>query len=146
MDNLRQMHFLNTGQSSDPTNPPWLLANLLVNAGIKDNPILHEAQLKVAYRADEEGNTIDPENNRIVLTIELEEGNYFEADLSMVERRIGAWMTVPDEGWKQLVEEELPEFQSRLEEMGYKMQFVRCEVKTSLKGASEYQAKIDISA
>jgi hypothetical protein len=146
MDNLRQMHFLNAGQSSDPTNPPWLLANLLVNAGIKDNPILHEAQLKVAYRADEEGNTIDPENNRIVLTIELEDGNYFEADLSMVERRIGAWMTVPDEGWKQLVEEELPEFQSRLEEMGYKMQFVRCEVKTSLKGASETQAKIDISA
>lgn len=130
MDNLRQMQLLNSARNTDPTNPPWLMMHLLLNAGsLKDLTDMQNALLKIAYRADEEGNSIDADNNRIVLSINLEDGSVIQVDLSMVEKRVGAWMTVPDEEWQRLVEEELPDFEQRLEQLGYHMQFLRCEVK-----------------
>jgi hypothetical protein len=134
LDSLRQMQFLNTGQTQDPTNPPWLTLNvpLVVNPFSKDQRTeveKRQAHLKIAYRASDDDTIIDPNNNRIVLTIELEAGNYLEADLSMVEKRIGAWLTVPNDDWRSLVEEELPSLQTGLEDLGYHVQFARCDVK-----------------
>jgi hypothetical protein len=146
MDNLRQMQFLNASQTNDPTNSPWLLVSLLLNPGEKNNPNMVPAHLKIAYRADEEGKNIDPENNRIILSIQLEDDNYLEVDISMVQKRIGAWMTVPDEEWRQLAEEELPNLKNSLEDLGYFMQFIRCEVKTPASMVADVPInKINIS-
>ena len=77
------------------------------------------------------GNRIDPDNNRLILSVDLDEKNTLEVDISMVGKRIGAWLTVTDEDWRNLVEDELPSLQDGLEKLGYFLQFARCEVKLS---------------
>ena len=130
MDSLRQMQFLNTGSPRDLTNPPWLMVNLPLTAQqSKDQSNLQNANIKISYRADENGKEIDPDNNRMVFTVELDPEHYLEVDLSMVQKRVGAWLTAPDDQWKQLIESELPSLKDGLEAIGYQMQFARCETK-----------------
>jgi hypothetical protein len=130
MNSLRQMQFLNTASPRDPTNPPWLVVNLPLAAQQSQNqPNLQNANIKISYRADENGKEIDPDNNRIVFTVELEKGHNLEVDLSMVQKRVGAWLTAPDDEWKSLIESELSTLKDGLESIGYQMQFARCETK-----------------
>ena len=130
MDSLRQMQFLNTGVPRDPTNPPWLVVNLPLSLQSQNQADLQNANIKISYRADENGQEIDPDNNRIVFTVELDQDHSLEVDLSMVQKRVGAWLTAPDDDWKRLIEEELPSLKSGLESIGYQLQFARCETKT----------------
>jgi len=129
MDSLRQMQFLNAASPKDPTNPPWLMVNLPLAAQQSQQPDLQNANIKISYRADENGQEIDPDNNRIVFTVELDSSHFLEVDLSMVQKRVGAWLTAPDDEWKKLVESELPSLKTGLESIGYQMQFARCETK-----------------
>lgn len=134
LEAIRQVQFLNTAQTGDPTNPPWLVVNLPLSAALSQPQSFRElypANLKIAYRSGGSGKEIDAHNTRLVLTIDLEGDDYLQADLSMVEKRLGAWLTVPNSEWHQLVEEELPELQENLEKMGFSLQFARCEVRSA---------------
>lgn len=130
MDSLRQMQFLNSAVPKDPTNPPWLVVNLPLTVKNPQNQTdLQNANIKISYRADEEGKEIDAGNNRIIFTIPLDEDNSLEVDLSMVQKKVGAWLTAPDEDWKGIIDEELPSLKAGIEAIGYQMQFIRCETK-----------------
>ena len=132
LDSIRQMQFNNTSNSKDPTNPPWLLIDIPISEKAKDPmPNKQSANLRIAYRPNDEGKRIDPDNNRLILSVDLDEENTLEVDISMVGKRIGAWLTVTDEDWRSMVEEELPSLQDGLEKLGYFLQFARCEVKLS---------------
>jgi len=109
---------------------------------------MNPANLRIAYRADEKGKSIDPDNNRLVLSMDLDETNVIEIDLSMVGKRVGAWMTVSSDIWQQIIEQELPTLKEGLENLGYSMQFARCEVK-KIEMSVEYQetlSKVDLKA
>ena len=139
MDSLRQVQFLNSTQVRDPNNPPWLVTNLPLLAGSLPNVNpphrdIYPSNLRVAYRVEGDGKKIDPQNTRLVLTIDLEEGDYLQVDLSMIGKRIGAWMTVSTQEWRQLIESELPSLQTGLEKLGYNLQFSRCEVRPLAPG------------
>jgi hypothetical protein len=153
MDSIRQMQFNNTSQKSDPTNPPWLVIDLpLTGAWMPKStmvrPDMHSANLRIAYRSDENGKAIDPDNNRLILKLDLDYSNTIEIDLSMVGKRVGAWMTVSTDEWRQLVEKELPSLQTGLEELGYHMQFAKCEVKPtmSLTDLNSTVSKLNLEA
>ena len=133
LDSIRQMQFNNTSNSKDPTNPPWLLIDIPISEKAKDTLPNNKqsANLRIAYRPDEDGKRIDPDNNRLILSVGLDDENTLEVDISMVGKRIGAWLTVTDEDWRNMVEDELPSLQGGLEKLGYFLQFARCEVKLS---------------
>lgn len=144
LDSIRQMQFSNATQKNDPTNPPWLVMELpLISA---KNDALNQANLKIAYRANEKGKSIDPENNRLVLSLNLDADNLIEVDLSMVGKRVGAWLTVSSGDWRDLVEQEIPSLKAGFEKLGYAMQFARCEVKQPalVAGMQASQSKIDL--
>lgn len=126
LDSARQMQFLNTAQLKDPSNPPWLVLNLSLGVGQQGNTV--PSHLRVAYRSGGKDKEIKTQDTRLVLTLELGEGEYMETDLSMLGKRVGAWMRVPDESWRDLVEAELPSLESALEELGFQLSFSRCEV------------------
>jgi hypothetical protein len=129
LDSARQMQFLNTAQLKDPSNPPWLVLNLAL--GVMNNSQQGDmvpSNLRVAYRSGSKDKEIKTQDTRLVLTLELGEGEYMETDLSMLGNRVGAWMRVPDESWRELVETELPSLESALEELGFQLSFSRCEV------------------
>jgi hypothetical protein len=126
LDSARQMQFLNTAQLKDPSNPPWLVLNLSLGVGQQGNTV--PSHLRVAYRSGGKDKEIKTQDTRLVLTLELGEGEYMETDLSMLGKRVGAWMRVPDESWRDLVEAEIPSLEIALEELGFQLSFSRCEV------------------
>jgi hypothetical protein len=146
MDGLRQMQMLNT-QTNNTSSSPWVLINLPLSNS-DNNANLQSAHLKIAYRENNGEKYIDAANNRLVLTIDLDDGNSVEVDLSMVEKRIGAWLSVPDKSWQQIFEEEMPSFEKKLEDLGYQIQFAKCDVKqtTALLPTAFPNSKINISA
>ena len=146
LDSIRQMQFSNATQTNDPTNPPWLVMELPLIASERKGEAMNQANLKIAYRSNEKGKSIDPENNRLVLSLNLDSESMIEVDLSMVGRRVGAWLTVSSSEWRDLVESELPSLKSGFEKLGYSMQFARCEVKqtTMLSEAQTAFTKIDL--
>ncbi len=144
MNAVRQMQFLNTARSSDPANPPWLTINLpLSSTMIQQNREMAEhkqffpANLRVAYRSTGKGQAIDPENTRLILSIDLEEGEFMQADLSIIGKRLGAWMTTSSESLKVRAESEIPSLQSGLEQIGIQLQFARCDVAPGMLQVSE---------
>jgi hypothetical protein len=131
MDGLRQMQLLNTAQPNNSTNSTWMLINIPMTNLQQNDADTQSAHLKIAYREKDGEKYIDGANNRLVLTIDLDDGNSIEVDLSMVDKKIGAWLNVPDQNWQQIFEQELPSFEKKLEELGYQVQFAKCEVKPS---------------
>jgi hypothetical protein len=132
MEGVRQMQFLNTARPVENGNPPWLLVNIPVTANTARQPDQQEslfpASLRIAYRMEGKTKRIDAENTRLVLTVDLLDGEYLTADLSFIGKRVGAWLTVSSEEIKTKTVESLPELESRLEKMGLRLQVAQCDV------------------
>lgn len=132
MEGVRQMQFLNTARPVENGNPPWLLVNLPVAAHIPGQPAAQEtffpASLRIAYRTEGKVKRIDAENTRLVLTVDLMGGEYLTADLSFIGKRVGAWLTVSSNELKERTVESLPDLETRLEQMGLRLQVAQCEV------------------
>ncbi len=155
---LRQMQFLNSAQIEYPTNPPWLSISIPLDPGIMKNNVqsdrqLFPANLRIAYRSEEDGQSIDPNNTRLILSIDLEDGDFLQADISIIGKRLGAWLTVSNPDLRSQVEQELPSLKEGLSNQGFLMQFARCVVgkQTTIASIPEmpYQdanMKINLSA
>lgn len=156
MNAVRQMQFLNTARTNDPGNPPWLTVNLPLSSALMQQAQqmsgerqFFPANLRVAYRSNGKTQAIDPENTRLILSIDLEKGEFLQADLSIIGKRLGAWMTVSSEELREEAEKELPSLQRGLESIGIQLQFAHCDVITSgpqVSEAKDYSEprKIDI--
>ena len=132
MEGVRQMQFLNTARPVENGNPPWLLVNLPVAAHLPGQTTPQEtffpASLRIAYRTEGKSKRIDAENTRLVLTVDLMDGEYLTADLSFIGKRVGAWLTVSSDELKEKTVENLPELENRLDQMGLRLQVAQCEV------------------
>jgi len=132
MEGVRQMQFLNTASPVENGNPPWLLVNLPVAAHLpgqvgQQGPFF-PASLRIAYRTEGKAKKIDAENTRLVLTVDLLGGDYLTADLSFIGKRVGAWLTVSTDELKERAVDSLPNLETRLEQMGLRLQVAQCEV------------------
>jgi hypothetical protein len=132
MDGVRQMQFLNTARPVENGNPPWLLVNLPMAAHIPGQPsqqgTFFPASLRIAYRTQGKIKRIDPENTRLVLTVDLQNGEYVTADLSVIGKRVGAWLSVSTDELREKAVENLPDLESRLEKLGLSLKVAQCEV------------------
>jgi hypothetical protein len=136
MDSVRQMQFFNASQMRDPTNPPWLVMNIpLAVSAMLQNPRtqnLVPANLRVAYQPENSEKSIDPQNTRLIISVDINEGQFLQVDLSMIGHRVGAWMTASDQDLRQLVEAEMPGLKDGLGKLGYNLEFARCEVGSAI--------------
>jgi hypothetical protein len=132
LEGVRQMQFLNTAHPVENGNPPWLLVNLPVAAHIpgqaQQQGDLFPASLRIAYRTEGKVKRIDPDNTRLVLTVDLQDGDYVTADLSVIGKRVGAWLSVSSEELKDLAIATLPDLESRLENLGLSLKLAHCDV------------------
>jgi len=132
MEGVRQMQFLNTAHPVENGNPPWLLVNLPVAAHIpgqtQPRGDLFPASLRIAYRTEGNIKRIDPDNTRLVLTVDLQDGEYVTADLSVIGKRVGAWLSVSSEELKDQAIATLPDLESRMEKLGLSLKLAHCEV------------------
>lgn len=132
MDGVRQMQFLNTAHPVENGNPPWLLVNLPVAAHVPGQPTqqgdFFPASLRIAYRTHGKVKRIDPENTRLVLTVDLQNGDYVTADLSVIGKRVGAWLSVSTDELKEQAVANLPDLEERLEKLGLQLKVAHCDV------------------
>jgi hypothetical protein len=132
MEGVRQMQFLNTAKPVENGNPPWLLVNLPVAAHIPGQPDQKEsffpASLRIAYRTQGKVKKIDPENTRLVLTVDLQGGDYVTADLSVIGKKVGAWLSVSTDDLKEQAVASLPDLEERLEKLGMQLKVAHCDV------------------
>jgi hypothetical protein len=132
LDGVRQMQFLNTAHPVENGNPPWLLVNLPVAAHIpgqaQQQGNFFPASLRIAYRTEGKVKRIDPGNTRLVLTVDLQDGDYVTADLSVIGNRVGAWLSVSSEDLKEQVISSLPDLESRMEKLGLSLKLAQCDV------------------
>ncbi len=132
MEGVRQMQFLNTARPVENGNPPWLLLNLPVAEHIPGQPTqqgtFFPASLRIAYRTQGKIKKIDAENTRLVLTVDLQDGDYVTADLSVIGKRVGAWLSVSTDELKELAVANLPDLEGRLEKLGLQLKVAHCDV------------------
>ena len=87
-----------------------------------------EARLRIAYELKEEKSQIDPGYTRLVIRVELTPGDALDIDLSLVGKQVGAQVTSSTQELSLLAEGELGGFEQGLENLGYHLKSVRCQV------------------
>ncbi len=148
INSMRQMQFLNTAQITDPMDPPWLIVNLPINAGALQQPQNKNmndptpANIKISYQSGKKDKKIDPQDTRLILAFDLDANSQIKIDISMLGKKMGAWMTVSSEEWKSMVEEEAPSFEAAMEVLGYAVQFTKCSVSRDVSMA-EHNLELD---
>jgi hypothetical protein len=147
LNSMRQMQFLNTAQITDTMDPPWLIVNLPINAGALMQPQLQHqndptpANIKISYQSGKKDKKIDPQDTRLILSFELDNTSQIKIDISMLGRKMGAWMTVNSELWKERVDEEAESFQEAMKRLGYELQFTKCSVNQDISMADGTEEK-----
>ncbi|NLF52774.1 MAG: hypothetical protein GX577_16730 [Leptolinea sp.] len=145
IEGVRQMQFLNTAKPVENGNPPWLLVNLPVAAhaqGQQNQEVFYPASLRIAYRTHGKVKRIDPDNTRLVLTVDLQDGNYVTADLSVIGKRVGAWLSVSSDELKEQAIASLPDLEGRLEKLGLLLKMAHCDVASIGPVMSENEPEI----
>ena len=134
INSMRQMQLLNSAQLTDPLDPPWLTVDLPINAGALSGNALEAskeflpANIKISYQSGQKDKKINPQDTRLILSFDLDNNNKIKIDISMLGKKMGAWMTVNSEEWKTLVEAESGTFKEAMEKLGYDLQFTKCNV------------------
>jgi hypothetical protein len=121
---LRRMLFSNVNAQSSQGKPRWFSFDVPIGtypqaAQQGSSPIMDNTRLRVACQTDNARQHLDVGSTRIVVQLELEDGNALEVDLSVVERQVGASITSTSSELKSLAEAELPAFKDSLDKLGF---------------------------
>jgi hypothetical protein len=131
MDSLRYIQLNNTHSETDPNGGQWARLEVPLNISqaadsTKDlQNQLHEAGLRIAYKKEASGRVIDPKFTRLVVQVDVADGETVEVDLSIVEKKIAASVTTTTALLKDLAQEEIPGLQDGLAAIGYALQTMR---------------------
>lgn len=146
-DSLRLMHYTNV--EPDPTfqQSGWLFMELPFVLDASRLPLLehseHTAQLKVAYRMDENGaRKIDPRHTRMVISMGISSEDVLAVDLSIVDQSIQAQVSASNQSLQEVAKDELTGFSDGLAKRGYRVVTSQCKVDEDLN----MQASFELSA
>jgi len=131
MDSVRVMQYYNIPPENEPVGGQWARLELPMQAqGLAQNPPenLQEATLRVAYQKEGAARKVDPGYTRLIIQVDLAQGQTLEVDLSIVDRTISANLTATTDGLCGLAEDELPSFKEGLAAIGFNLQAARSEV------------------
>jgi hypothetical protein len=130
LDRVRWTQFRNVEPQTPPMRGNWLTLELPVIAtaqgNVQSQPEI--VQIRIAYQSKGgEKRKIDINNTHLVMHFELDEINSMDVDLAIIERKIGARVTVSNPVLQPLAEDELPALASGMEELGFILKTVYCE-------------------
>jgi hypothetical protein len=131
LDRIRWMQFENVQPQSVPIKEQWLTFELpLGAAGVTPNQQQQPTvQIRVSYQGGGRKRVIDPNNTNVTMHFELGINDEFiDVNLAVVERKIGAQVTVSDGQLQPIAEDELNALEVGLEEIGYFLQTAHFEV------------------
>ena len=130
LDRVRWTQFRNVEPQTPPMRGNWLTLELPVIAtaqgNVQSQPEI--VQIRIAYQSKGgEKRKIDINNTHLVMHFELDEINSMDVDLAIIERKIGARVTVSNPVLQPLAEDELPALASGMEELGFILKTTYCE-------------------
>jgi len=130
LDRVRWTQFRNVEPQTPPMRGNWLTLELPVIAtaqgNVQSQPEI--VQIRIAYQSKGgEKRKIDINNTHLVMHFELDEINSMDVDLAIIERKIGARVTVSNPVLQPMAEDELPALASGMEELGFILKTTYCE-------------------
>jgi hypothetical protein len=141
MDQMRLVQFANSKPDEQPSQGQWVSINLplkLTNGQNQDEMLLKPSHLKVAYRPGDDTGKMDPNYTRLMIEVEIADGQTLGVDLSIVQHKVGAQITATTKELRDDAEEELPGLTEGLEKLGYHLLSYRFdEVKTGQDAKKE---------
>jgi len=126
LDTLRWTQFTNSDPQSIPAKGQWL--NLDFPLQGQGQPAYQETHLRVACQQGKDGAKVDPGYTRLVIQMDMKNGEMLEIDLSVVQKQIGAQITASSPQLRELAESELDQLSLGIERVGYQLQSARCTV------------------
>jgi hypothetical protein len=115
-----------TNVTPHPLPPEGQLLNLPVPLRDGARPET-PAHLRVACRQHGSAEAGEPSLTRLIMQLDVAEGQTVEVDLAVVGRQIGAKVTVTQDNLRAVAEEELPAFGEGLRALGFALKTARCE-------------------
>ncbi len=131
LDTLRARQFMNAEPATPAVKDHWLSLDLLLGApaGLPANADdLRESHLRIAYKPEDRSGKLDLSKSCLIIQVDLQDGGVMEVELSIVDRQIGARVTVPDQGLRQSAEAAIPELETGLGKLGFNLQAFQCQV------------------
>ena len=130
LDRVRWTQFRNVEPQTPPMRGNWLTLELPVittaQGNVQSQPEI--VQIRIAYQSKGgEKRKIDINNTHLVMHFELDEINSMDVDLAIIERKIGARVTVSNPVLQPMAEDELPALASGMEELGFILKTTYCE-------------------
>jgi hypothetical protein len=141
LHHLERLQILNLPAQNDPN------AHLFLQIPLLFGQERTSADLRVFYAEKEGRRHIDPENVRLVLSLDLAHLGRVEVDLRVVDRIVDCRIDVEGEAQRGLFSEAQGDLKTGLEGCGYTVRKVACEVRTAASEAGpreEEQAKIGL--
>ena len=119
---VRLDQFMNVKPDAAPGQGEWAEIGFLIqSANQKADEKFSAARLRIARDAKKESNGINPGYTRLILQVDVAQGETVEVDLSLVGRQIRALVTGPDPAWCEQARVELPSLMDAMQELGYEM-------------------------
>ncbi len=134
IEGMRWMHFVNSEPDYPLPKGQWTQLDLPITFGFQNvnhlqRDTVHDLQIRVAHENDEQtANSINPEYTRLVIQVDLDQGELIKVDLSIVTTLIGAEITASSEEICLRASEELDEFQTGLTNLGFTLKTSKVEL------------------
>jgi hypothetical protein len=131
---MRWMHFVNAEPDQPVAKGQWTQLDLPISFGY--NPLnrlnpdnVHNLEIRVAHDSDEEsGSKINPDYTRLVIQVDIENGQTIKVDLSIVSHMIGADITASSDELCVRASEELDDLKTGLTNLGYTLKASKVEL------------------
>ena len=122
LDDVRQNQLVNIKPDPVPGRGEWSETGFMLQTTFPGQEEAYvPARLRIAHEAGAQSGKINPDYTRLILQVDLQEGETVQVDLSLVGRNIRAALTAPDPVWCQNAREELPALEEALTALGYQL-------------------------
>lgn len=125
LDRARALQLLNAETEKGPEERGWLrleVAFARAPGEVADPRAGAAARLKIARSPDGYACPVDPGKTRLVLLVDLEDGETVQVDLSVVEHRVGVQVLASSEALLERAEAEKPGLEAGLQKLGFTLQ------------------------
>ena len=131
LDEMRFRLLTNANLETEPYKEHWLKLDIPLALPSPDghNPQeMRTSNLRIAYRAEEDQQRIDPLKSRLVIQVDIDAEDSMQIDLSIFENQIGAWINSSSHNLEEIARASMPELKTGLEKLGYHLKITRWSV------------------
>lgn len=128
LESLQQNHLSNVRLNPVPGQGEWRNLHFVIQNQGEALPEFSTAQVRVARREGPAGGGVDSTSTRLLIQVDVDEGETIEVDLTVVDRQARTKVTSTNEELQHRSQEEMPALVKGLNQLGYQMVGVNFQI------------------